>query len=242
MNETEQANLEQKHFNGYHGEHQKHTFQYWIVLGTRNLTDRNRAASPPRADTVRPTHHVNVSLKPASTETSGYTNWTWRQHFAHAANKAHPRAKGRPVWAGPERHYTYWTAQELLDVYVPRFLRQVAKANQGPVSYGVWIEHGGLLGRPHAHIHLGGVGKLSAEKLERIWTAMNGGRAVIRRFDPAKNKNGYSYKFASSEQVDAMGRNHELLSAGNWWKPDRTHNDPEQARLFARTQETHHAR
>lgn len=133
-----------------------------------------------------------------------------------------------------KRHRTNWTAQELYSEKMPRFLRQVAKANQGPVTYLFSIEHGKNGERPHIHFQLGGVAKVSLNSLRRIWTeGMQGGRAEIHYFDSLR-ESGYTYKDIIGQAAFGSGIDHEQLWDTNVWKRGRTHNSPTQAHLFER--------
>jgi hypothetical protein len=136
---------------------------------------------------------------------------------------------------GAEPKHTVWTAHELHSEVMPRFLRQVAKANQGPVTYIYAIEHGMEGERPHVHFQLGGVAKVSLTSLNNIWISMNGGRPHIRLFDPSRDT-GYTYKYIVAQQAFRSGEDYEVLWDTNLWKRDRRHNSLDQSREFSNRQ------
>jgi hypothetical protein len=128
-----------------------------------------------------------------------------------------------------------WSAHELHAEKMPQFLRQVAKANQGPVTYIFAVEHGTESERPHVHFQLGGVANVSLTSLKNIWTNMNGGRPYIGLFDPMRDT-GYTYKYIVAKQAFKSGEDREVLWDTNLWKHDRRHNSLEQSRQFSKRQ------
>lgn len=130
---------------------------------------------------------------------------------------------------------TVWTANELHSEKMPQFLRQVAKANQGPVTYIFAVEHGTEGERPHVHFQLGGVANVSLSSLKNIWINMNGGRPAIKVFDSTRDT-GYTYKHIVKEQAFKSGEDREVLWDTNLWKWDRWHNSFDQSRKFTERQ------
>lgn len=168
MNEHEREDQNREYAAAFDRDARKHDFDYWIVLGTRNIASqpfdmrkpmRSVISTPGQRDNRSPARGVEV---PA-----------WKKHFDMETDLLHPRSELRRMPKSLGRHYTYWTGQELHQIYVPRFLRQVARANQGPIRYGFWIEYGDWNGRPHANLALGRVKGLSKKTLANIWRGMN---------------------------------------------------------------------
>jgi hypothetical protein len=206
MNEEQRKALNDAYHAAFDADAKKQEFDYWIQLGTRNLASSNRSSRPLRdcAKALPRTTAIDEAV-PA-----------WKKHFDEETNPSHHRANLRKMPASLGRHYTYWTAQELYD-RLPGFLRQLAKANQGPITYGLYVEHGKWNGRPHVNLALGNVKGLTKRTIHNIWEGMRGGRTVIRRFDPARDT-GYLHKYIGKDQVDINGNEHELLWMANYWK------------------------
>lgn len=196
----------------FNAEMARHAFEYFVVLNTRNIPIGHKQ----KTSQATPTRPLSSATKGAAIVP------LWKQTFDAEASPLHPRAAFRKMPKSVGRHHTWWTAQELYDIYIPKFLRQVAKANQAKVSYGVWIEHGKWNGRPHANLALAGLKEISAAKLTRIWEDMNGGSSEISPFELDRDTD-YLWKHAVIEQRDVRGRVHEVLWMSNIWKKDRTH-------------------
>ena len=214
MNEDDRKAEDHKAQLAFKKEMSRHKFEYFIVLNTRNIS------SAPKKRSAQMMGNTLLHSSRVVGQESAVP--TWKKNFDAETDPLNPRATFRKMPKTLGRHYSWWTAQELYDVHVPKFLRQVAKANQGKVTYGVWIEHGKWNGRPHVNLALAGVPRISIAKLSRIWKAMDGGSAVIRPFDLRKDT-GYLWKHAVKEQVDVWGRVQEVLWMSNVWKKDRTH-------------------
>ncbi|MHB1861619.1 MAG: hypothetical protein ACYCVL_01505 [Gemmatimonadaceae bacterium] len=204
-NEDDRQAVLQRDEQAFWEELQNHKFQYFGCLGTK----KRREYSPTPEITRNYSDNYLTTLNDLGVK-----------HIRERSGKPRVRA-----------HYKTCTAQELYAQHMPRFLRQVAKANQGPVSYIYAVEQGTHLERPHIHFELGGVAKVSLSTLQNIWKNMNGGRSDIVDFDSARDT-GYTYKCIIAKQASASGTDYEVLWNTNLWKPGRTHNSPEQAALF----------
>jgi hypothetical protein len=152
------------------------------------------------------------------------------QYFGSLASKDIPAYSPVPN-IRPVR--TVWQAQDIMTTHMPHLLRQLAKINQGPISYWFTIEHGYARERPHVHALFGGMARVPGDTIKNIWENMNGGSAVVEMFDPLRDT-GYVYKQIVGQHSSGSGVTHEVLWDTNIWKKGRTHNTPEQAEMFNR--------
>lgn len=119
------------------------------------------------------------------------------------------RSTARPV-------YSVWTAHELYTAHLPKLLRQLNRSNQQQVKYLAFIEYGFSLGRPHIHMLIGNVSRLTAQSVINTWENMGGGRAMVRPFNRDKDT-GYAYKTLTDAYSTRAGCDHEVLWDTNLW-------------------------